>query len=175
RAQTVIGKNTGEYDGKPHGGFYTQEEIKDIVAYAAERYITIIPEIDLPGHMLAALASYPELGCTGGPYEVAQTWGVFDDVLCPGKDSTFIFLEGVLSEVIELFPSKYIHIGGDECPKVRWEQCPLCQARIKELGLKDDAQHTAEHYLQSYVTARVEKFLNDRGRSIIGWDEILEG
>lgn len=124
--------------------------------YAEERYITIIPEVDLPGHMLAALAAYPELGCTGGPYEVAKEWGVFEDVLCPGKDSTFIFLEGVLTEVMELFPSPYIHIGGDECPKVRWEKCPDCQRRIKELGLKGDNKHTAEHYLQSYVTARIE-------------------
>ncbi|HHV86168.1 MAG TPA: family 20 glycosylhydrolase [Petrimonas sp.] len=125
--------------------------------------------------MLAALTAYPELGCTGGPYEVAGSWGVFDDVLCPGKEETFTFLEGVLSEVVELFPSKYIHIGGDECPKVRWEKCPDCQARIKELKLKDKDGHKAEHYLQSYVTARIEKFLNDKGRSIIGWDEILEG
>ena len=174
RSETVIGQNTGEYDGIPHGGFYTQAEIKDIVNYAAERYITVIPEIDLPGHMLAALTAYPELGCTGGPYEVERTWGVFDDVLCPGKEHTFTFLEDVLTEVMELFPSKYIHIGGDECPKVRWEECPDCQNRIKELGLKD-AEHKKEFYLQSYVTARVEKFLNDHGRSIIGWDEILEG
>ena len=175
RKQTVIGRNTGEFDGKPHGGFYTQEEIKDIVKYAEDRYITIIPEIDLPGHMLAALTAYPELGCTGGPYEVASTWGVFDDVLCAGNDSIFTFLEGVLAEVMELFPSKYIHIGGDESPKVRWEECPKCQARIKELGLRDKDGHQAEHYLQSYVTARIEKFLNNHGRSIIGWDEILEG
>lgn len=174
RKETVIGQNSGEYDGIPHGGFYTQEEIKDIVNYAADRYITIIPEIDLPGHMLAALAAYPELGCTGGPYEVERSWGVFDDVLCPGKEETFTFLEGVLTEVMELFPSQYIHIGGDECPKVRWEECPDCQRKIKELGLKDGA-HKKEFYLQSYVTARVEKFLNDHGRSIIGWDEILEG
>lgn len=174
RSETVIGQNTGEYDGIPHGGFYTQAEIKDIVNYAAERYITVIPEIDLPGHMLAALTAYPELGCTGGPYEVERSWGVFDDVLCPGKEHTFTFLEDVLTEVMELFPSKYIHIGGDECPKVRWEECPDCQNRIKELGLKD-AEHKKEFYLQSYVTARVEKFLNDHGRSIIGWDEILEG
>jgi len=175
RKETVIGKNTGKYDGTPHGGFYTQDEIRDIVKYAEERYITIIPEVDLPGHMLAALAAYPELGCTGGPYEVAKEWGIFEDVLCPGKEATFEFLEGVLSEVMELFPSKYIHIGGDECPKVRWEKCPDCQRRIKELGLKGDNKHTAEHYLQSYVTARIEKFLNDHGRNIIGWDEILEG
>ncbi len=175
RRETVIGRNTGEYDGKPHRGFYTQEEIKDIVKYAEERYINVIPEIDMPGHMLAALASYPELGCTGGPYQVAREWGIFEDVLCPGKDSTFIFLENVLSEVAELFPSKYIHIGGDECPKTKWEECADCQARIKELGLRDRGGHTAEHYLQSYVTTRMEKFLNEKGKSIIGWDEILEG
>lgn len=175
RKETVIGRITGEYDGTPHGGYYTKEELKEIVQYADERYITIIPEVDLPGHMLAALAAYPELGCTGGPYEVAREWGVFEDVLCPGKEETFTFLEAVLTEVMEIFPSRYIHIGGDEAPKTRWEKCPDCQARIKELGLKDRNGHTAEHYLQSYVTARIEKFLNDHGRSIIGWDEILEG
>lgn len=175
RSETVIGRNTGEFDGKPHEGFYSQEEVKEIVQYAQARYITIIPEIDLPGHMLAALAAYPELGCTGGPYEVEKRWGVFDDVLCPGKEETFTFLQDVLTEVMELFPSEYIHIGGDECPKVRWEKCPRCQAKIKELGLKDDDKHKKEFYLQSYVTARIEKFLNDHGRQIIGWDEILEG
>ena len=175
RSETVKGHNTGKYNGKPHGGFYTQEEIKDIVKYAGERYITVVPEIDLPGHMLAALAAYPEFGCTGGPYEVAKSWGVFDDVLCAGNDSTFTFLEDVLTEVMELFPSEYIHIGGDECPKVRWEKCPKCQAKIKELGLKSDEKHTKEHYLQSYVTDRIGKFLNDHGRKFIGWDEILEG
>ena len=175
RNETVIGKNTGEYDGKPHGGFYTQEEIKEIVAYAQERYITTIPEIDLPGHMLAALKGYPEYGCTGGPYEVATTWGVFDDVLCAGNEETYTFLENILTEVMEMFPSEYIHIGGDEVPKVRWEECPKCQAKIKELGIKSDAKHNKEHYLQSYLTARIEKFLNEHGRRIIGWDEILEG
>lgn len=175
RTETVLGHNTGIFDGKPHGGFYTQDEIRDIVRYAADRHITIIPEIDLPGHMLAALASNPELGCTGGPYEVEKTWGVFDDVLCVGKESTFTFLENVFTEVMDLFPSEYIHIGGDECPKVRWEECPLCQAKIKELGLKDDSKHKKEFYLQSYVIERVEKFLNEKGRKIIGWDEILEG
>ncbi len=175
RNGTVIGRNTGEYDTIRHGGFYTKEELREVVEYAAERYITVIPEVDLPGHMLAALASYPELGCTGGPYEVAREWGIFDDILCAGNDSTFIFLEAVLTEVMDIFPSEYIHIGGDEAPKVRWEKCPRCQARIKELGLKDRDGHTAEHYLQSYVTARVEKFLNEHGRHIIGWDEILEG
>ncbi len=175
RKETVIGRNTGEYDGIPHGGYYTKEELKEVVKYAEERYITIIPEVDLPGHMLAALHAYPELGCTGGPYEVSREWGVFEDVLCPGKEETFTFLQAVLTEVMEIFPSKYIHIGGDEAPKTRWEKCPDCQARIKELGLKDREGHTAEHYLQSYVTARMEKFLNEKGRSIIGWDEILEG
>lgn len=175
RSETVIGRNTEEYDGTPHGGFYTQEEIKEIVAYAAERYITVIPEVDLPGHMLAALAAYPELGCSGGPYEVSKRWGVFEDVLCPGKEAMFAFLEAVLTEVMDLFPSEFIHIGGDECPKVRWEQCPDCQKKIKELGLKDKDGQKAEHYLQSYVTARIEKFLNEHGRNIIGWDEILEG
>ncbi|WP_298650661.1 glycoside hydrolase family 20 protein [uncultured Proteiniphilum sp.] len=175
RKETVIGRNSGEYDGIPHGGFYTKEELRDVVAYAQEHYITVIPEVDLPGHMLAALTAYPELGCTGGPYEVEGSWGVFDDVLCAGNDSTFIFLEAVLTEVMEIFPSEYLHIGGDESPKTRWEECPRCQARIKELGLKDRDGHTAEHYLQSYVTARIEQFLNSHGRRIIGWDEILEG
>lgn len=175
RKETVIGRNSGEFDGTPHGGFYTQKEIKEVIQYAADRYITIIPEVDLPGHMLAALAAYPEYGCTGGPYEVEGRWGVFDDVLCPGKEETFTFIEDVLTEVMELFPSEYIHIGGDECPKVRWEACPDCQARIQTLGLKDTPEHKKEFYLQSYVTARVEKFLNDHGRNIIGWDEILEG
>ena len=159
RKETVIGNNSPEYDGKPHGGFYTQEEIKEIVAYAQERYITTIPEIDLPGHMLGALKAYPEYGCTGGPYEVATKWGVFDDVLCAGNEEVYTFLENVLTEVMELFPSEYIHIGGDEVPKVRWEECPKCQAKIKELGLKDDDKHKKEHYLQSYLTARIEKFL----------------
>lgn len=175
RKETMIGRSSNEYDGTPHGGFYTQDEIREIIKYAQDRYITIIPEIDLPGHMLAALASYPELGCTGGPYEVSKRWGIFDDVLCAGKETTFQFLEDVLSEVSDLFPSKYIHIGGDESPKTRWKVCPHCQAKIAALGLKDDAKHAKEFYLQSYVTERMEKFLNSKGKSIIGWDEILEG
>ena len=175
RKQTMIRKEWDNYDGVPYGGFYTQDEIRDVVAYAAARGVEIIPEIDLPGHMQAALACYPEMGCTGGPYEVRQQWGISDDVLCPGKEQTFKFIEDVLTEVMELFPSEYIHIGGDECPKVKWESCPHCQARIKALGLKGDGEHSAEHYLQSYVTARVEKFINAHGRKIIGWDEILEG
>ena len=175
RKATVVRKEWGTYDDTPYGGFYTQDEIRDVVKYAADRGVTVIPEIDLPGHMLAALTAYPELGCTGGPYEVWGRWGVADDVLCPGREKTFEFLEGVLTEVMELFPSEYIHIGGDECPKVRWEKCPRCQAKIRQLGLKDDGEHTAEHYLQSYVTDRIGKFLAQHGRRIIGWDEILEG
>ena len=175
RTETVIGRNSGEYDGKPYGGFYTQEEAKEIVAYAAERYITVIPEIDLPGHMQAALAAYPELGCTGGPYEVWRQWGVSEDVLCAGNDQVLKFLEDVYAELIEIFPSEYIYVGGDECPKVRWEKCPKCQARIKALGLKSDDKHSKEERLQSFVINHIEKFLNDHGRQIIGWDEILEG
>lgn len=169
RKETVIGHNTKEYDGKPYGGYYTQAEIKDIVRYAADRYITIIPEIEMPGHSLAALTAYPLLGCTQGPYNVATRWGVFPDVYCAGKESTFQFLENVLDEVMELFPSHYIHIGGDECPKDRWKTCPYCQKRIKDLGLKD------EEGLQSYFIGRIEKYLNAHNRAIIGWDEILEG
>lgn len=175
RPETVIGHNTGKYDGTPHSGFYTQDEIRDIVAYAAERYVTIIPEIDLPGHMQAALAAYPEYGCTGGPYEVWKMWGVSDNVLCAGNDATLAFIEDVFDEVIELFPSEYIHVGGDECPKTQWEKCPKCQARIKKLRLKDDDKHSAEMYLQSFVINHAEKYLNSKGRQIIGWDEILEG
>ena len=176
RDETVIGRNSPEYDGKHYGPFfYTQEECREIVEYAAERHITVIPEIDLPGHMQAALAAYPEYGCTGGPYEVWKMWGVSDNVLCAGNDATLSFIEDVLSEVIEVFPSEYIHIGGDECPKTQWEKCPKCQARIKALGIKDDDKHSAEMYLQSFVINHAEKFLNSKGRQIIGWDEILEG
>ncbi len=176
RDETVIGRNSGEYDGTHYGPFfYTQDECREIVAYAAERHITVIPEIDLPGHMQAALAAYPEYGCTGGPYEVWKMWGVSDNVLCAGNDATLSFIEDVLSEVIDVFPSEYIHIGGDECPKTQWENCPKCQARIKALGLKDDGKHSAEMYLQSFVINHAEKFLNNKGRQIIGWDEILEG
>ncbi|KRD61264.1 beta-N-acetylhexosaminidase [Flavobacterium sp. Root935] len=175
RNETQVGKQTGVYDGKPHGGFYTQEQIKEVVAYAQNRFITIIPEIDLPGHMVAALASYPELGCVGKGYEVYKKWGVSDDVLCIGNEQTFTFLEGIFSELIPLFPSKYFHIGGDECPKKRWEKCPKCQAKIIELGLKKDSHHSAEEKLQSYCMSRIEKFLNAKGKQVIGWDEILEG
>lgn len=175
RKGTVIEKKWGNYDNIAYGGFYTQEEIREVVDYAAQHFITVIPEIDLPGHMVAALASYPHLGCLDKNYEVYQDWGVSNDVLCVGKESTFDFLEGVMAEVMELFPSEYIHIGGDECPKTRWEKCPHCQRRIKELGLKTDERYTTEHYLQSYAISRIGKFLNDHGRKIIGWDELLEG
>ncbi|MHC0443217.1 glycoside hydrolase family 20 protein [Flavobacterium sp. 3-210] len=175
RTETQVGKQAGVYDGKPHGGFYTQEQIKEVVAYAKKRFIRIIPEIDLPGHMVAALASYPELGCVGEGYEVYKKWGVSDDVLCLGNEKTFAFLEGVFSELIPLFPSKYFHIGGDECPKKRWEKCPKCQAKIATLDLQKDSYHSAEEKLQSYCMSRIEKFLNAKGKQVIGWDEILEG
>ena len=164
RKETVIGRNSGKYDGKPYGEgmFYTQDEIRDVIAYAQERFITIIPEIDLPGHQLAAITTYPDLGCTGGPYEVWTQWGVSDDVICAGNEKAMTFLEDVLGEVIDLFPSEYIHVGGDECPKVRWKSCPKCQARIKAEGIKGDSKHTAEEYLQSYVISRMEKFVESK-------------
>ncbi|MGL4956408.1 MAG: beta-N-acetylhexosaminidase [Bacteroidales bacterium] len=173
RKETVIGHAlySKKYDGKPYGEglFYTQEQIKEVVAYATERHIEVIPEIELPGHALAALACYPELGCTGGPYEVSPTWGVFDDVYCAGRETTFEFLQNVLDEVVELFPSKYIHIGGDECPKTRWKKCEHCQARMKVENLKNEDE------LQSYFVRRIEQYLQDKNRSIIGWEEILHG
>lgn len=175
REKTVIGRHTNTFDNKPHGGYYTQEEIKDIVKYAEDRYITIIPEIDIPGHTLSVLASYPELGCTGGPYKVGCEWGIYEDVLCAGNEEAFSLLNDVFDEVIALFPSKYIHIGGDECLKNRWMACPKCQARIKQLGLKGSDGHTVGEELQSYFIARIEKMINEKGKSIIGWDEILEG
>ena len=175
RAQTVIKKNSGEYDGKPYGGYYTQEEIREVIAYAQDRFINVIPEIDLPGHMLAALAAYPELGCTGGPYKAAEMWGIFDEVLCAGNEQIYTFLEDIFAEVIDLFPYRYVHVGGDECPKTNWEKCAKCQEKIKELGLTSDAEHTKEERLQSYVFTRIEKYINDKGRRIIGWDELLEG
>lgn len=175
RNGTMIGKDFSSNDGVRYGGWYTQEQLREVVSYANDLGITIIPEIDLPGHMLGVLAAYPEYGCTGGPYEVWPIWGVSDQVLCPGKEATFNFLEDVFRELMDIFPSEYIHIGGDECPKTEWEKCPDCQARIKELGIKGNDKHTAEQYLQSYVTARVQKFLGKHGRKIIGWDEVLEG
>ena len=171
RDSTVI----GHYQDKPrkwdttrYGGFYTQEEVKEVVKYAQERFITVIPEIEMPGHSEAALAAYPELGCTGGPYQVQGLWGIHSNIYCT-KEETFTFLEGVLDEVMELFPGKYIHIGGDEAPKEKWEQCEVCQALIRSEGLAD------EHELQSYFIQRIEKYLNSKDREIIGWDEILEG
>ena len=161
-----------QLEGKPYGPyFYTQDEIREVVAYAAERFITVVPEIDMPGHMVAALASYPHLGCLGeeGDYKVWTRWGISDDVLCIGKESTFEFIEGVLEEVLDLFPSEYIHIGGDECPRVRWAECPKCKARMKKERLKNEAQ------LQTYFNHRIEAFLQKHGRKMIGWDEILEG
>lgn len=170
RKESMIGAYVDDtFDGKPYGPyFYTQEQIKDVVKYAQDRHITVVPEIEMPGHALAALSAYPELACTKGPFESATKWGVFDDVFCP-KDETFTFLENVLDEVIQLFPSQYIHIGGDECPKTRWKECAHCQALIKKNNLKD------EHGLQSYFIQRIEKYVNSKGRKIIGWDEILEG
>ena len=175
RSQTMVNKQWDTFDGKPHGGFYTQQEMKDIVKYAADRNITVIPEIDLPGHMVAALATYPQLGCTGGPYKVRETWGIAEDVLCAGNPETYDFIKNILEEVTEVFPSEYIHIGGDECPKDSWKKCPKCQAKIKELGIKGDAKHTAEEYLQSHIITFAEDVLAKKGRKIIGWDEILEG
>ena len=170
RNGTIIGRYPGTgNDSIRYGGFYTQKEVKEIVDYASKRYVTIIPEIEMPGHASAALTAYPWLGCTGGPYQVQQTWGVFNDVFCAGNDSVFTFLQNVLDEVIPLFPAKYVHIGGDECPKESWKVCPKCQKRMADNKLKD------EHELQSYFVQRMEKYINGKGKVLIGWDEILEG
>ena len=172
RTRTQIGgfhEDPITYEQGRYGGYYTQDEIREVVAYAAERGIMVIPEIEMPGHAVAALAAYPWLGCTGGPYEVMRTWGVSEDVLCIGKESTLGFLKDVLTEVLELFPSEYIHIGGDESPRKRWKSCPFCQERIRREGLRNEAE------LQSYLVRRIEEWLRDRGRRLIGWDEILEG
>ncbi|SHG65786.1 family 20 glycosylhydrolase [Flavobacterium defluvii] len=174
RAQTLVGNKFERFpyffDGNPYGGFYTQEEIKDVVKFAEDHYVNIIPEIEMPGHATAAVTAYPNLSCfPDRNYKVVESWGVFEDIFCAGKEETFTFLEDVLTEVMALFPSKYIHIGGDECPKARWKECPNCQKRIKDLSLKN------EHELQSYLTTRIEKFLNANGRQILGWDEMLEG
>ena len=171
RDETLIGHYSDQphqFDGATYGGFYTQEQIKEIVAYASERQISVIPEIEMPGHSQAAIAAYPELGCTGKQIKVATKWGVFEDIYCP-KEATFTFLENVIDEVVDLFPGKYIHIGGDETPKRRWKNCKHCQKLIKKEGLKD------EHELQSYFIKRIEKYINSKGKQIIGWDEILEG
>ena len=175
RDSTIIDWETKKFDGKPHSGFYTQDEAREIVRYADDRFITVVPEIDLPGHTTAALASYPELGCTGGPYKVLCSFGVFPDVLCAGNDQTLQFTKDVLDEIMDIFPSEYIHIGGDECPKSRWEKCPKCQAKIKELGIKTLPKHSKENQLQTYFMSELEKEINAHGRRMLGWDEVLEG
>ncbi|MBK7939983.1 MAG: family 20 glycosylhydrolase [Lewinellaceae bacterium] len=172
RKETLIGHYSDQpqrFDGKEYCGYYTQEDVKEVVEYAKKRFVTIIPEIEMPGHSLAALSAYPELGCTGGPYAAGTYWGVFDDVFCAGNEKTFGFLDDVLAEVCALFPGKYVHVGGDECPKTRWETCPKCQKRMKDQGLKDG------HELQSYFIRRAETLLAKHGKKLIGWDEILEG
>ncbi|MEI6122929.1 MAG: beta-N-acetylhexosaminidase [Bacteroidota bacterium] len=171
RNGTLIGHyqtNPQTFDSIHYGGYYTKEDIRDIVKYASDRHVLVVPEIEMPGHALAALAAYPQLSCTGGQFQVSKLWGVFDDVYCT-KDSTINFLKDVLAEVMDLFPGKYIHIGGDECPKTRWKVCPRCQAVMQREGLKD------ENELQSYVVRTIEKFVNSKGKTIIGWDEILDG
>ena len=172
---TTIGSIRTEGDGSSYGGYYTQEQIKEIVDYAAKRYITVIPEIDLPGHMMAAISAYPNLSCKGEKWSLRTVWGVEDIVMCAGKEDMFNFLGDIFDEIVPLFPGKYFHIGGDECPKTSWKNCPTCQKRIKDERLQTDGKHTAEDRLQSYVIKRVEKMLEQRGRKIIGWDEILEG
>lgn len=176
RKATMIAWGSDEDDGTPVSGYYTQEDAKEIVAYAAERFITVIPEIDMPGHMLAALASYPELGCTGGPYETATRFGVFEEVLCGGNPQTLQFAKDVVNELMDIFPdAPYIHIGGDECPKAEWKKCPTCQAKIKELGLRDTKEHSKENQLQVYFMSEVQKEIAKRGKKMLAWDEILEG
>lgn len=175
RNGTMIRKDWNSNDSIQYGGFYTQEECREIVKYAADRYITVIPEIDMPGHMVAAVTAYPELGCTGGPYEVRTIWGVSEELLCAGNEKVYDFVDKVLDEVMDVFPSKDIHIGGDECPKTEWEKCPKCQSKIKALGLKKDDRFTAEQKLQAYFTKHVDEYLTKHGRNAIGWDEILEG
>ena len=174
RTRTQIGgfhEDPITYEQGRYGGYYTQDEIREVVAYAAKRHIAVIPEIEMPGHATAALAAYPELACGHGPksFETSGRWGVLDDVFCPGKEQTFEFLEGVLDEVLELFPSKLIHIGGDECPRVRWKECPDCRARMEDEGIEDEAG------LQTYLTLRIGRHLEAKGRRLIGWDEILDG
>ena len=173
RDRTVIGRNMGLYDHTMYGGFYTQKDIREIVDYATERHITIIPEIDMPGHMVAAVTAYPELGCTGGPYEVWPDWGVSDDILCAGNPRVYEFLEDVLTEVMALFPSKIIHLGGDEAPKVRWQHCPKCQQKIRDERLQSTNDMPAEERLQGYIVRRMEQLLASHGRRLMGWDEIM--
>lgn len=168
RSGTVVGRNSTLDDSIPYGGYYTQDEAKEIVEYARQRHITVIPEIEMPGHMLAALAAYPELGCTGGPYEVAHKWGVFKDVLCLGNEKTYKFLQDIIDEIVHIFPSPYIHIGGDETPTDRWETCPKCRRLAESQGIEPN-------HLQQYFTNRIEKYSNSKRRRIIGWDEMLKG
>lgn len=179
RDDTVVGRYLGgtDYptDGKRHGGFYTQEQIREIVAYAKERYIEIIPEIDLPGHTSAVLAAYPQLGCEDKEYKVANRWGVIRDVLCAGNPASLDLFKDIMDEVCELFPGKYIHLGGDECVKDRWKVCPKCQKKIRELGLKDGSRYSKEDYLQSWFMGEVASFVQSKGKRVIGWDEIIEG
>lgn len=179
RDDTVVGRYLGgsDYptDGKRHGGFYTQEQIREIVAYAKERYIEIIPEIDLPGHTSAVLAAYPQLGCEDKEYKVANRWGVIRDVLCAGNPASLDLFKDIMDEVCDLFPGKYIHLGGDECVKDRWKACPKCQRKIRELGLKDGSRYSKEDYLQSWFMGEVASFVQSKGKRVIGWDEILEG
>lgn len=179
RDDTVVGRYLGgtDYptDGKRHGGFYTQEQIREIVAYAKERYIEIIPEIDLPGHTSAVLAAYPQLGCEDKEYKVANRWGVIRDVLCAGNPASLDLFKDIMDEVCDLFPGKYIHLGGDECVKDRWKACPKCQKKIRELGLKDGSRYSKEDYLQSWFMGEVASFVQSKGKRVIGWDEILEG
>ncbi len=181
RSGTIIGTNSDIDDGIPYGGYYTQDEAREIVAYAAERHITVIPEIDMPGHMLAALASYPELGCTGGPYQVGHYWGVYKDVLCVSNERVYQFVEDVLTEIMDIFPSEVIHIGGDETPTEKWLQCPKCQALQKQLPVPQQAAEDFEPLtsklspLQAHFTKRVFDFLTSKGRRALGWDEILDG
>ncbi len=172
---TEIGSKRIDGEGTEHSGYYTQEEVKEIVKYAADRFITVVPELELPGHEMAAIAAYPNLSCKGEPGTPRIIWGVEDIVMCPGKEDMFTFLQDVIDEMVPLFPSEYFHIGGDECPKISWKNCPLCQKRIREEGLKADGKHSAEERLQSYVIQRMEKYLATKGKKIIGWDEILEG
>lgn len=174
KLQEIASKRT-ECDGTEYGGYYTQEEVKDIVRYAADHFITVVPELEIPGHEMAAIAAYPELSCKGEAVSPRTIWGVEDIVMCPGKEDMFKFLEDVIDEMVPLFPGEYFHIGGDECPKTSWKNCPLCQKRIREEGLKGDKEHSAEEKLQSYVIQRMEKYLAAKGKKIIGWDEILEG
>lgn len=175
RIGTIVARGSDRYDDKPISGFYTHEQIREVVSYAAQREITVIPEIDMPGHMLAALAAYPDLGCTGGPYEVARRFGIFDDVLCAGSDRALAFAKDVIKEVLELFPSPYIHIGGDECPKKRWKACDKCRSRMDSLGLRGDGHHSAENQLQAWFMGEIEREINRKGRKMLAWDEILEG